>query len=118
MLCNKSGATGKSDVIKKLPYCKCTALRERRLTEFNPDSAPDDGESTCGLWMNMNPSSLDLLGHTDCFVVSGSKVIKGIVSYLVIAVRPKCFNGRIMIGMSFVYLTFIFTNKAICGVMD
>ena len=116
--CDESGATGKSDAIKKLPYCECTALRERRLAKFDPDSAPDDGESTRGSWMNMNPSGLDLLGHTDCFVISGSKVIKGIVSYLVIAVGPKHFNGRIMMGTSFVYLTFMFTNEAICGVTD
>jgi len=66
----------------------------------------------------MNPSGLDLLGHTDCFVVSGSKVIEGIVSYLVITVRPKHFNGCIMMGMSFVYLTFMFTDKVVCSIMD
>jgi len=116
--CDESGATGKSDAIKKLLYCKCTALRERQLTKFDPDSAPDGSESTHGLWMNMNPSGLDLLGHTDCFVISGSKVIKGIVSYLVIAVRPKRFNSHIMMGTSFVYLTFMFTDKAICSITD
>jgi P-type E1-E2 ATPase len=29
--CDESGATGKSDTIKKLSYHKCIALRERRL---------------------------------------------------------------------------------------
>jgi len=115
--CDESGAMGESDPIKKLSYHGCIALREGRLAEFDPDSAPDDGESTRGSRMNMNPSGLDLLGQTDCFVISGSKVIEGIGSYLVIAVGPKSFNGRIMMGMSFVRLTFMFTDKAMtCSV--
>jgi len=69
--CDESGATGKSDMFEKLSYYECIALGERQLAEFDPDSAPNDGESTGGLQMNTNPVSLDLLGHTDCFVVSG-----------------------------------------------
>ena len=105
--CNKSGTTGKSDTIKKLSYHECIALRERRLAKFDPDSAPNDGESTRRSRMNVNPSSLDLLGYTDCFVqvVSGSEVIEGIGPYLVIAIRPKSFNRRIMMGTSSVHLT-------------
>ena len=96
--CDESGATGESDEIKKLSYHECIALRERRLAEFDPDSAPADDESTNGSRRNVNLSGLDLLGHTDCFVVSGSKVIEGIGSYLVIAVGQKSFNGRILMG--------------------
>jgi len=44
--CDESGTTGKSDTIKKLLYRKYIALRERQLAKFDPDSAPDDGEST------------------------------------------------------------------------
>jgi len=105
--CDESGTTGESDAIKKLSYRECIALRERRLAKFDPDSAPDDGESTRRSQMNVNPSSLDLLGYTDCFVqvVSGSEVIEGIGPYLVITIGPKSFNGRIMMGMSSVHLT-------------
>jgi len=115
--CDESGATGESDAIKKLSYRECIALREKRLVEFDPDTAPGDGESTSGPRVNVNPSGLDLLGHTDCFVVSGSKVIEGIGSYLVIAVGPKSFNGRIMMGTSFVRLRFMFSDEAMtCSV--
>jgi len=57
--------------------------------------------------MNVNPSSLDLLGYMDCFVqvISGSEVIEGIGPYLVIAIGPKSFNRRIMMGTSSVRLT-------------
>jgi P-type Ca2+ transporter type 2C len=117
--CDESGATGESGTIKKLSYHQCIALRERRLAEFDPDTdgTPGDGESTSGSRMNVNLSGLDSLGHTDCFVVSGSKVVEGIGSYLVIAVGQKSFNGRIMMGTSFAPLTFMFSDKAMtCSV--
>jgi Ca2+-transporting ATPase len=117
--CDESGATGESGMIKKLSYHQCIALRERQLAEFDPDTdgTPGDGESTSGSRMNVNLSGLDSLGHTDCFVVSGSKVVEGIGSYLVIAVGQKSFNGRIMMGTSFAPLMFMFSDKAMtCSV--
>ena len=97
--CDESSATGESDAIKKLPYQDCIALRNKRLAEFDPDLPIGDGESTSGS-PRKNPSGLELLGHTDCFVVSGSKVVEGVGSYLVISVGQKSFNGRIMMGSS------------------
>jgi Ca2+-transporting ATPase len=37
--------------------------------------------------------------HTGCFVVSGSKVLEGVGSYVVVAVGTESFNGRIMMGV-------------------
>ena len=98
---DESSATGESDAIKKLSYQECIALRDKRLEEFDPESPVGDGESTNGSRRN-NVSGLDLLRHTDCFVVSGSKVVEGVGSYMVISVGTKSFNGRIMMGSSFV----------------
>jgi len=41
----------------------------------------------------------------DCFVVSGSKVLEGVGSYVVVTVGTKSFNGRIMMGarVSFIF---------------
>ncbi|KAF7372104.1 Calcium-transporting ATPase [Mycena venus] len=69
--CDESGATGESDVIKKVPYDECIALR----------------------------GSADGVSHTDCFVVSGSKVLEGVGKYVVIAVGSKSSNGRIMMAL-------------------
>jgi P-type Ca2+ transporter type 2C len=44
------------------------------------------------------------LAHTDCFMVSGSRVLEGVGRYLVVAVGTKSFNGRIMMGLLFVYV--------------
>lgn len=41
------------------------------------------------------------IGHTGCFVVSGSKVREGVGSYVVVAIGTKSFNGRIMMGQLF-----------------
>ncbi|EPQ52794.1 Ca-transporting ATPase [Gloeophyllum trabeum ATCC 11539] len=70
--CDESGATGESDAIKKVSYQDCINLRNREGHEAN---------------------------HTDCFVVSGSKVLEGVGTYVVIAVGQKSFNGRIMMAL-------------------
>jgi len=97
--CDESSATGESDAIKKRPYHECIELRDKRLMEFDPDGPSDDGESI-NTTRRINPSGLELLGHTDCFVVSGSKVLEGVGCYVVISVGTKSFNGRIMMGSS------------------
>jgi Ca2+-transporting ATPase len=80
--CDESSATGESDAVKKLSYEHCIALRDKRLMKIDP----------------YGPSGMELLGHADCLLVSGSKVLEGVGSYVVISVGTKSFNGRIMMG--------------------
>ena len=82
--CDESGATGESDAIKKVVYDECIALREQAKRE-GLDTHGFDAGST----------------HTDCFLVSGAKVLEGYGKYVVIAVGEKSFNGRIMMGSFF-----------------
>ena len=80
--CDESGATGESDAIKKVGYDDCIMLREqakREGADVHGFDAPN--------------------AHTDCFMVSGAKVLEGYGKYVVIAVGQKSFNGRIMMGM-------------------
>lgn len=77
--CDESGATGESDAIKKVPYHEVMQLFKEATAE------------------GKDPHML----HTDCFMVSGSKVLEGVGKYVVVAVGPKSFNGRIMMGQSF-----------------
>lgn len=74
--CDESAATGESDAIKKASYADCMALKH---------ALSGEGEHVST--------------HTDCFVVSGSRVLEGIGSYVVVAVGTKSFNGRIMMGV-------------------
>ncbi|KAJ7349180.1 hypothetical protein DFH08DRAFT_697693 [Mycena albidolilacea] len=68
--CDESGATGESDAIKKVSYDECIALRGSKGG-----------------------------AHTDCFIVSGSKVLEGVGKYVVVAVGTRSFNGRIMMAL-------------------
>ncbi|KAG2355509.1 hypothetical protein BDR07DRAFT_1303134 [Suillus spraguei] len=77
VMCDESAATGESDAIKKASYTHCLALKEAG------GALRGDHIST----------------HTDCFIVSGSKVLEGVGSYVVVAVGTKSFNGRIMMAL-------------------
>ena len=59
--CDESGATGESDAIRKVSYEDYRAMRTK----------------------GKEP------GHTDCFMISGSKLLGGYGCYVVIAVRTK-----------------------------
>ncbi|KAH9024004.1 calcium-translocating P-type ATPase [Lactarius deliciosus] len=97
--CDESSATGESDTIKKLSYEECVALRDQQLMEFDLDSPPGGGESVSASQRKTGPSGLELLGNADCFIVSGSKVVEGVGSYVVTSVGTKTFNGRITMAL-------------------
>ena len=71
--CDESSATGESSEITKLSYEECIAFRDKGLTELDPDG----------------PSRVEPLGRADCFIISGSKVLDGVGSYVAIAVGSK-----------------------------
>ncbi|TFK28173.1 calcium-transporting ATPase [Coprinopsis marcescibilis] len=75
--CDESGATGESDAIKKQPF-------EEIIEQYK--KAREEGR---------DPHML----HSDCFMISGSKVLEGVGKYVVVAVGPKSFNGRIMMAL-------------------
>ncbi|KDR79013.1 hypothetical protein GALMADRAFT_64503 [Galerina marginata CBS 339.88] len=75
--CDESGATGESDAIKKVSYNEVVDIhRKANLAKQDPNA-----------------------GHTDCFIISGSKVLEGVGKYVVVAVGTKSFNGRIMMAL-------------------
>ncbi|KAK0222080.1 Ca-transporting ATPase [Armillaria fumosa] len=76
--CDESGATGESDAIKKATFEECMSMLQKRREEAG--------------------NTADL-AHTDCFIVSGSKVLEGVGKYVVVAVGTKSFNGRIMMAL-------------------
>ncbi|KAI9437975.1 Ca-transporting ATPase [Lactarius indigo] len=96
--CDESSVTGESDAIKKLSYEECIALRDKRVMEFGPGGPSGGGGSATASQRKSDPFDLDSLGHTDCFIVSGSKVLEGVGSFLVISVGTRSFNGRIMMA--------------------
>lgn len=89
--CDESAATGEADAIKKVPYSTCLALKNAQNSVRPGDDGAIGGQPKHAL-----PSS----SHTDCFIISGSKVLEGVGQYVVVAVGTKSFNGRIMMGES------------------
>lgn len=82
--CDESAATGESDAIKKASYADCLLLKQA-LSGVHAEGGVLGAEHVST--------------HTDCFVVSGSKVLEGVGSYVVVAVGTKSFNGRIMMAL-------------------
>ncbi|THV03183.1 Ca-transporting ATPase [Dendrothele bispora CBS 962.96] len=80
--CDESGATGESDAIRKVTWSEWTALRVKEKIGHS-DTVDPHSE----------------LAHTDCFIISGSKVLEGVGRYVVVAVGQKSFNGRIMMAL-------------------
>lgn len=87
--CDESAATGEADAIKKAPYSTCLALKDAQNNVHLGDDGAIGGHTKHAL-----PGS----SHTDCFIISGSKVLEGVGQYVVVAVGMKSFNGRIMMG--------------------
>ncbi|KAF8899916.1 Ca-transporting ATPase [Gymnopilus junonius] len=75
--CDESSATGESDTFKKVPYHEVVELRRKAIASGQDPEA----------------------GHTDCFIVSGAKVLEGVGRYVVVAVGTRSFHGRIMMGL-------------------
>ena len=69
--CDESGTVGRSDAIKKVTL-----------------------EEALEGWRSNKEAK------KDPFIISGSKVLEGAGQYVVIAIGPKSFNGRITMGKS------------------
>lgn len=73
--CDESGATGESDMIRKVSYEECLADLEAH--ERTGEKLP----------------------RRDCFLLSGSRVLEGVGEYVVIAVGTSSFNGKLMMAL-------------------
>lgn len=90
--CDESAASGETDAIKKAPYSYCVAHQHAHSPHAVSMSNLDSTSKDAG------PHHVS--AHTDCFILSGSKVLEGVGRYVVVAVGTKSFNGRIMMGTS------------------
>ncbi|WAR63660.1 hypothetical protein PtB15_17B261 [Puccinia triticina] len=81
--CDESSVTGESDLIKKVNYDQALQIAHEKSGQSSTDEPLRDEVQ---------------LGKTDCFMISGSKVVEGYGRYLVTAVGPNSFYGKIMIS--------------------
>ncbi|KAL9547568.1 hypothetical protein MBANPS3_006110 [Mucor bainieri] len=104
--CDESAATGESDAVRKLAWQEC----------YHHDYCPQPLHSQRGSFQSL--SEQEFMAHSeqqqqqqqqqgdafgerqpDPFLISGSKIIEGICSYLVTAVGPHSFHGRTLMAL-------------------
>ncbi|GAN06192.1 calcium-translocating p-type atpase [Mucor ambiguus] len=98
--CDESAATGESDAVRKLTWQECYHYQ-------HPAQAHRDSFQSLvciseqDFIAHKEQRSSDEFGERqpDPFLISGSKVIEGICSYLVTAVGPNSFHGRTLMAL-------------------
>ncbi|KAH9957422.1 hypothetical protein BC827DRAFT_656953 [Russula dissimulans] len=94
IFCDESGMTGHTDDIMKASYDDCIArARARRPVRV------DYGNSGNNRLQGRTNFPSTNLTDQDCFLVSGSRILTGTVSYVVTAVGKHCRNGRIIAAL-------------------
>lgn len=80
--CDESAATGESDTVRKLCWQECYQRSKRNSLTSSFESVSDFDERS-----------------PDPFLISGSKVVEGICTYLVTAVGQHSFHGRTLMAL-------------------
>ncbi|ORX46293.1 PMCA-type calcium-translocating P-type ATPase [Hesseltinella vesiculosa] len=91
--CDESAATGESDAVRKQSWEVCY-----RRTNTHKDSALDDIPSPVNEKKSTSPTT-ESKSTPDPFILSGSKVIEGVCTYLVTGVGVHSYNGRTMMAL-------------------
>ncbi|KAF7728364.1 hypothetical protein EC973_006172 [Apophysomyces ossiformis] len=81
--CDESAATGESDAVRKQPWETCHRLAQN--TDIIPSSSVEKPTANKSL--------------PDPFIISGSKVLEGVCTYLVTGVGINSYYGRTMMGL-------------------
>ncbi|CAO3614648.1 unnamed protein product [Cunninghamella echinulata] len=89
--CDESAATGESDAVRKQPWETCYKLMQPSTN----DSALDNNNSS----NNEKKPQHESKSTPDPFILSGSKVIEGVCTYLVTGVGIHSYNGRTMMAL-------------------
>ncbi|KAI8979786.1 PMCA-type calcium-translocating P-type ATPase [Mycotypha africana] len=78
--CDESASTGESEAVRKASWQECYQEMSKRTTTIT--SIEDEEEA-----------------RVDPFLISGSKVLEGVCTYLVTAVGPNSWHGRTMMTL-------------------
>lgn len=94
--CDESAATGESDAVRKLDWQMCERL-SRNQTKQDPfdsgaSSASDDVKKPTAV-------TTEHKNTPDPFIISGSKVLEGVCTYLVTSIGENSYYGRTMMAL-------------------
>ncbi|CAO3621403.1 unnamed protein product [Cunninghamella blakesleeana] len=91
--CDESAATGESDAVRKQPWEVCY-----KLTQPLNDSALANNNNHADAIVDEKKQQ-ERKSNSDPFILSGSKVIEGVCTYLVTGVGVHSYNGRTMMAL-------------------
>lgn len=94
--CDESAATGESDAVRKQNWQMCERLANAHTaTATNASSS----SSESGLKTKAPVVSTEHKSVPDPFIISGSKVLEGVCTYLVTSVGENSYYGRTMMAL-------------------
>lgn len=97
--CDESAATGESDAVRKQNWQMCERLmaKENHLQANYPLDSPPSSESS---FKPKTPSpQVEHKNSPDPFIISGSKVLEGVCTYLVTCIGENSYYGRTMMAL-------------------
>ncbi|KAL0089559.1 PMCA-type calcium-translocating P-type ATPase [Phycomyces blakesleeanus] len=103
--CDESGATGESDAIHKTSHRASLGWSTQPFSMSCSSSSSDTQTLVCSteekeVWLDDSASVASIASpHPDPFLISGSKVLEGMCTYMVTAVGPHSFHGRTLLAM-------------------
>ncbi|KAF1803679.1 PMCA-type calcium-translocating P-type ATPase [Mucor lusitanicus] len=100
--CDESAATGESDAVRKLTWQECYHYQQPTQAQRHSfQSLVCISEEDFMAHKEPTRSSSDAFDERqpDPFLISGSKIIEGVCSYLVTAIGPNSFHGRTLMAL-------------------
>ncbi|KAF9420076.1 hypothetical protein BGZ94_009223 [Podila epigama] len=92
--CDESAMTGESDAVKKVSFDELLRLEEIEAATHKESKILTNHE---GIEVIAEPHHG--VHGTDCFIISGSKVLEGVGSYVVTGVGENSFHGKTMMSL-------------------
>lgn len=98
--CDESAATGESDAVRKQSWkmCERMAATQARENNYRP-SADSPSSSESGFKPSKPAPPAEHKNTPDPFIISGSKVLEGVCTYLVTSIGENSYFGRTMMAL-------------------
>ncbi|KAI7870379.1 PMCA-type calcium-translocating P-type ATPase [Spinellus fusiger] len=94
--CDESSATGESDAVRKQNWQTCYTLSQQTKTSPAESETPS---SSYNATSSKEKQTQEHQSMPDPFIISGSKVIEGVCTYLVTGVGVHSYHGRTMMAL-------------------
>jgi Ca2+-transporting ATPase len=102
--CDESAATGESDAVRKQNWQMCermaaSQLKEQEIRAHHLSAVDSPSSSESGFKPSKSAPMVEHKSIPDPFIISGSKVLEGVCTYLVTSVGENSYYGRTMMAL-------------------